>query len=155
MVTECHNIASRMHLKGVSKSPLGACLASMDIGNIDCLALQNLQTPEHSTNRLPKYNLPHLFPDRQRLTSSHPDALRGCGGTGSTQCQPQPLHLLPRSVTRVSSYQNKGTSILWRSHTVKTPGPKISLKPPSSSTATSVVIFDGGPPLMLPSIPFC
>eukprot|EP00983_Pelagomonas_calceolata_P038020 1136639-Pelagomonas_calceolata.AAC.1 len=50
METECHNIASRIFLKGISKGPLGAGLASMDIGIADRLAVQNLQIPEHSTN---------------------------------------------------------------------------------------------------------
>eukprot|EP00983_Pelagomonas_calceolata_P023423 737786-Pelagomonas_calceolata.AAC.1 len=55
MVTELHNIVSRIPLKGVSKGPLGAGLASMGIGSADRLALQNLQIPEHSTNgTLPK-----------------------------------------------------------------------------------------------------
>eukprot|EP00983_Pelagomonas_calceolata_P035391 1106925-Pelagomonas_calceolata.AAC.1 len=48
----------------------------MDIGSADRLALQNLQIPEHSTNRtLPKFILPHRFPEKQRLTSSRPDAI--------------------------------------------------------------------------------
>eukprot|EP00983_Pelagomonas_calceolata_P086556 1156784-Pelagomonas_calceolata.AAC.1 len=42
------------------------------------------------------------------------------------------------SVTLASSFQNGGTFLLWRSNTVKTPGPKISLRPQSSSTTTSV-----------------
>eukprot|EP00983_Pelagomonas_calceolata_P078316 1154231-Pelagomonas_calceolata.AAC.2 len=76
MVTERHNIASRILFKAISKGPLGAGLASMDIGNADRLALQNLQIPEHSTNRiLPNYILPRHFPDKQRLTSSRPDAI--------------------------------------------------------------------------------
>eukprot|EP00983_Pelagomonas_calceolata_P002204 74954-Pelagomonas_calceolata.AAC.2 len=64
MVTGCHNVASRILLKGVNKSPLGACLASMDIGSANRLALQNLQTPGHSTNRtLPKDTFPRRIPD--------------------------------------------------------------------------------------------
>eukprot|EP00967_Tisochrysis_lutea_P117017 scaffold188931_cov14-Tisochrysis_lutea.AAC.1 len=34
MVTECHNVASITLLKGVSKGPLGASRASMDIGSV-------------------------------------------------------------------------------------------------------------------------
>eukprot|EP00983_Pelagomonas_calceolata_P011277 362759-Pelagomonas_calceolata.AAC.1 len=76
MVTERHNIASRMLLKGVSKDPSGTGLASMDIGSADSLALQDLQNPENSTNRsLPKHIFPRRFPDKQRLTSSRPDAI--------------------------------------------------------------------------------
>eukprot|EP00983_Pelagomonas_calceolata_P068275 1149852-Pelagomonas_calceolata.AAC.1 len=106
MVTERHNIASRILLEAISKGPLGAGLASMDIGSAERLTLQNQQIPEHSTNRtLPKYILPYHFPDKQRLTSSCPDAMSvvsmkrvpstnsryplrsrgGAVGTGSTQ----------------------------------------------------------------------
>eukprot|EP00983_Pelagomonas_calceolata_P078557 1154304-Pelagomonas_calceolata.AAC.1 len=97
MVTDRHNIASRILLKAFSKGPLGA---------------------------------------------------------GNTQRQPQPLHLLPRSVTLASSFQERGTYIFWRSNTAKTPGPRISSRPPSNSTATSDPIFQG-PQLKPPSIPFC
>eukprot|EP00983_Pelagomonas_calceolata_P085930 1156657-Pelagomonas_calceolata.AAC.6 len=75
MITKRHNIASRILLKGISKGPLGTGLASMDIGRADRLALQNLQTPEHSTNRsLLKHIFPHCFPDKTRLSYSRPDA---------------------------------------------------------------------------------
>eukprot|EP00983_Pelagomonas_calceolata_P025310 793958-Pelagomonas_calceolata.AAC.1 len=48
----------------------------MDIGSADRLALQNLQIPEHSINRaLPKFIFPRRYPDKQRLTSSRPDAI--------------------------------------------------------------------------------
>eukprot|EP00983_Pelagomonas_calceolata_P067279 1149421-Pelagomonas_calceolata.AAC.10 len=113
MVTERRNIASRILLKRINKGPLGAGLASMDIGSADRLALQNLQIPEHSTNiTLPKY-----------VSLSG-----GAGKTGSTQRQPQPLQLLPNSVTIASLFQDRDTSTLWRSNTVKTPGPRISLR---------------------------
>eukprot|EP00983_Pelagomonas_calceolata_P071224 1151125-Pelagomonas_calceolata.AAC.4 len=76
MVTERYNIASRINLKANSKGPLGAGLASMDIGSADCLILQDLQVPEHSTNRtLTKHIFPQRFPDKDRLTASHPDAI--------------------------------------------------------------------------------
>eukprot|EP00983_Pelagomonas_calceolata_P005333 173752-Pelagomonas_calceolata.AAC.1 len=73
MVTERHKIAYCNLLKGVSRIPLGACLASMDIGSTDRFALQNLQVPGHLTNiTLPKYIFPGRFPDKQRLTSNPP-----------------------------------------------------------------------------------
>eukprot|EP00983_Pelagomonas_calceolata_P120042 1160665-Pelagomonas_calceolata.AAC.1 len=53
MVTERH-IVSRTLLKGISKGPLGSGLASINIGNADRLALQDLRVPEHSTNRKEK-----------------------------------------------------------------------------------------------------
>eukprot|EP00983_Pelagomonas_calceolata_P076907 1153629-Pelagomonas_calceolata.AAC.2 len=62
MVTKRHSIASRILLRGISKGPLGAGLASMDIGSADRFALQKLQIPEHSTNgTLPKYIFPRGF----------------------------------------------------------------------------------------------
>eukprot|EP00983_Pelagomonas_calceolata_P000750 26626-Pelagomonas_calceolata.AAC.1 len=48
----------------------------MDIGSADRLALQNLQSPEHSASRTPPKNIfPRRFPDKKRLTSSRPDAI--------------------------------------------------------------------------------
>eukprot|EP00983_Pelagomonas_calceolata_P051230 1142312-Pelagomonas_calceolata.AAC.2 len=44
-----HNIASRILLKAISKGPLGAGHASMDIGSTDCLTMQSLQIPKLST----------------------------------------------------------------------------------------------------------
>eukprot|EP00983_Pelagomonas_calceolata_P134643 1162078-Pelagomonas_calceolata.AAC.9 len=49
MVTERHNIASRILLKGISKGPLGAGLAYMDISSTNRLAFQDIQIPERST----------------------------------------------------------------------------------------------------------
>ena len=133
MVTERHNIASRILLKAISKGPLGAGIASMDTGSADRLALQDLQIPEHATNRpLPKYFFPRRFPNKDRLKSRRPDALLvvplkgaprsnpcyglrmqgGVGGTGRTQRQPQPDHPLTRLATPVSSTQIGGTSAL-------------------------------------------
>eukprot|EP00983_Pelagomonas_calceolata_P048110 1140923-Pelagomonas_calceolata.AAC.1 len=53
MVTERHNIGSRMLLKAISKIPLGAGLASMDIGTADRLALQDLQISEQQIEPFP------------------------------------------------------------------------------------------------------
>eukprot|EP00983_Pelagomonas_calceolata_P065820 1148755-Pelagomonas_calceolata.AAC.6 len=74
-----------------------------------------------------------------------------CGGIrtmlsqeGTAICGP--LTINASSQTRISlgasrfyssEVQNRGTSISWRSNTVKTPGPRISWRPPSNSTATS------------------
>eukprot|EP00983_Pelagomonas_calceolata_P059480 1145932-Pelagomonas_calceolata.AAC.2 len=38
---------------------------------------------------------------------------------------------------------NQNMSTLWKSNIVKTPGPRTSLRPPSSSTAIYVAIFQG------------
>eukprot|EP00983_Pelagomonas_calceolata_P117943 1160457-Pelagomonas_calceolata.AAC.1 len=45
MKTECHNVAGRMILKALRKSPLGAGLVNMDIGSGDKLVKHNLQIP--------------------------------------------------------------------------------------------------------------
>eukprot|EP00983_Pelagomonas_calceolata_P068777 1150069-Pelagomonas_calceolata.AAC.5 len=60
---------------------------------------------------------------------------------GGIQRKPQP----PASKVRHPSLliPKKGTSILWTSNTVKIQGPRISSRPSSSSTATSVAIFQG------------
>eukprot|EP00983_Pelagomonas_calceolata_P073060 1151991-Pelagomonas_calceolata.AAC.1 len=70
--------------------------------------------------------MPILLCMSTKLVVTRRASVGGAGETGSTQHQPQPLRLLPRSVILVSSFQNRGTSILWRSNTVKTPGPRIS-----------------------------
>eukprot|EP00983_Pelagomonas_calceolata_P081000 1155379-Pelagomonas_calceolata.AAC.1 len=75
MVTEGQNVASRIFLKGVSKGPLRAGLAIMDIGSTGPLALQNLQIPEDSINiTFPSSIFRRCVPGKQRLTSSCPDA---------------------------------------------------------------------------------
>eukprot|EP00983_Pelagomonas_calceolata_P083734 1156222-Pelagomonas_calceolata.AAC.4 len=80
MVTERHNIASRILLKAISKGPLGAGIASMDIGRADRLALQDLQILEHATNRtLPKRIFPRRFPDKVPRPNSR-YLLRSAGG---------------------------------------------------------------------------
>eukprot|EP00983_Pelagomonas_calceolata_P017257 540797-Pelagomonas_calceolata.AAC.1 len=153
MVTDGHNIASGILLKGISKGPLGAGLASMDIGSA-------------------KFVFPRHFPNKDRLTSSRPDTivpmklvprtyprylLRSTGG-----CRGNREHSAPATATPptskvrhpiVSSFHNKGTSILWRSNTVKTPGPRASSNPPSSSTVICVAIFLK-PQVKSPTIPF-
>eukprot|EP00983_Pelagomonas_calceolata_P068207 1149811-Pelagomonas_calceolata.AAC.1 len=126
MVTERHNIAGGILLKGISKDPLGAGLATMDNGSADRLALQ--EPADFWT--LNKYN-----------------PLQG--GAGETGRPPDskvrhPSQLLPeqRHIHFVDV------------NTVKTPGPRISLSPPSSSAVTSVAIFQG-PQLKSPSIMIC
>eukprot|EP00983_Pelagomonas_calceolata_P100326 1158554-Pelagomonas_calceolata.AAC.11 len=75
MVTERHNIVLRILLKAISKGPLGAGIAFMDIGRADRLALQDLQVFGTTNRALPKYIFPRRFPVKDRLTSSRPDAI--------------------------------------------------------------------------------
>eukprot|EP00983_Pelagomonas_calceolata_P069588 1150426-Pelagomonas_calceolata.AAC.3 len=65
MVLERHSIASIILLKCISKGPLGAGLASMDIGSADRLVLQDLQIFDNSTRVLPKYIFPRHFSPRE------------------------------------------------------------------------------------------
>eukprot|EP00983_Pelagomonas_calceolata_P005907 195492-Pelagomonas_calceolata.AAC.1 len=75
MKTERHNVAGRIIIKPINKSPWGAGLVNMDIGSDDSLAQHNLQIPAHASKRIIPPNLfPHNFPKRSRLTSSRPDA---------------------------------------------------------------------------------
>ena len=77
MITERHNIACRLIMKAIGTGSLGGCFVQMDIGSKDRLALQDLQIPEGSTNRIiSKWLFPHHFPPRQRLTCSRPDAVQ-------------------------------------------------------------------------------
>eukprot|EP00983_Pelagomonas_calceolata_P049706 1141633-Pelagomonas_calceolata.AAC.2 len=63
----------------VSKGPFRAGLASMDIGSTDRLALQNLEIPEHLTNKpLPKYIFPRAtLAARFYLNNQNPTCLQG------------------------------------------------------------------------------
>eukprot|EP00983_Pelagomonas_calceolata_P108461 1159461-Pelagomonas_calceolata.AAC.2 len=80
----------------------------MDMSSTDRLASQNLQIPEHATNRhLPKHTFPRRFPDKLRLTS---------WATGSTQRQPKALHLLPRPVTLSLALALKATRLALKLH---------------------------------------
>ncbi len=73
MITERHNIACRLIMKAIEAGFLGRCFVQMDIGS---LALQNLQIPVGSTNgTVPGWLFPCHFPTKQRLTTSHPDAI--------------------------------------------------------------------------------
>eukprot|EP00983_Pelagomonas_calceolata_P113066 1159949-Pelagomonas_calceolata.AAC.1 len=51
MKTEWQIAAGRMIAKTLSKSPRGAGLVKMDIGNDDRLMQHNLQIPAHASNR--------------------------------------------------------------------------------------------------------
>eukprot|EP00983_Pelagomonas_calceolata_P086879 1156849-Pelagomonas_calceolata.AAC.4 len=58
MVTERHNIASRMNLKVVSEGSYGSNLVHMDVGSADRLAQHDPQITEQVSNRA---TLPYLF----------------------------------------------------------------------------------------------
>jgi len=76
MITERHNIACTLIMKAIEAGSLGGCSVQMDIGSKDRLALQNLQIPVGSTNRIvPEWLFPRRSPAKQRLATSRPDAL--------------------------------------------------------------------------------
>eukprot|EP00983_Pelagomonas_calceolata_P000395 13014-Pelagomonas_calceolata.AAC.1 len=76
VVTERHNIASKMILKVVSEGSYGSNLLQMNVGSADHLAQHDMHITEQISNRVIP---PHLFetsiPDRARRTSSRPDAI--------------------------------------------------------------------------------
>eukprot|EP00983_Pelagomonas_calceolata_P039665 1137276-Pelagomonas_calceolata.AAC.1 len=75
MVTERHNIASRMILE-VSKGSYVSNLVHMDVGSADRLAQHNLHITEHVSSRvIPPYLFDPSIPDQVRRTSSCPDAI--------------------------------------------------------------------------------
>jgi len=51
MITERHDVASRLIMKAISTDSLAGCLVHLDAGSTDRLAQQNLQLPEHANNR--------------------------------------------------------------------------------------------------------
>jgi len=76
MITERHNVACRLIMKAISKGSLAGCIIHMDAGSTDRLAQQNLQIPEHASNRtLPSWLFDARLSVRERLTSSRPDAI--------------------------------------------------------------------------------
>ena len=76
MKTERHNIAGRMIMKALSKSPYGAGLINTDVGKNERPAQHNLQLPAHASNRTtPDYLFSRTVSKRSRLTTSRPDAI--------------------------------------------------------------------------------
>jgi len=76
MITERHNVACRLITKAISKGSLARCIIHMVAGSTDRFAQQNLQIPEHASNRTsPIWPFDARLPFRGRLTSSRPDAI--------------------------------------------------------------------------------
>eukprot|EP00983_Pelagomonas_calceolata_P118594 1160523-Pelagomonas_calceolata.AAC.2 len=76
MVTEHHNIASKMILIEVSKGSYGSSLIRMDVGSADRLAQHDLQITEQVSNRvIPPYLFDPSIPDQARRTYCRPDAI--------------------------------------------------------------------------------
>ncbi len=71
----------------------------------------------------------------------HIEVGQGAEGMGGSQRQHQPTSLRPESGTPVTSHPISGTSIFWRSITVKKLGLRTSLKSLTTSTACSVNTF--------------
>jgi len=75
MVTERHNIASRLIIKTLNKGDFGGNIIFTDIGNETRMAQQSLVSPAHVANRtLPQWLLPKLSADELR-SCSRPDAI--------------------------------------------------------------------------------
>ncbi len=75
MVTERHNIASRLITKNLIKGDFGGNIIFTDIGSETRMAQQSLVFPAHVANRtLPLWLLPNLSADKLR-SCSRPDAI--------------------------------------------------------------------------------
>ena len=66
-----------MIFKAISQTDsLGSCFVCMDIGSSERLAMLNLQIPNTAeTRNIPKWLFPPRFSDKNRFTSSRPDAV--------------------------------------------------------------------------------
>jgi hypothetical protein len=64
MITERHNLASRMIFKANSKTgSLGSCVVSVNIGSNERMTMQNLEIPETAESRIvPKWLFPPPTP---------------------------------------------------------------------------------------------
>jgi len=51
MITERHIVACRLNMKAISKGSLAGCIVHVDAVSTDRFAQQNLQIPEHASNR--------------------------------------------------------------------------------------------------------
>jgi len=72
MITERHNVACRLIMKGT----LAGCLVHLNAGSTNRLAQQNLQIPENVNNRtIPSWLFGARLSARDRLTSSRPYAI--------------------------------------------------------------------------------
>eukprot|EP00983_Pelagomonas_calceolata_P031850 999305-Pelagomonas_calceolata.AAC.1 len=102
MVTERHNIASRMVLKVVSEGYYGSNLLQMDVGSADCLAQHDMTITEQISNCvIPPYLFDPSIPDQARRTSSHPDAILVTPRPANPNRQPFPSsHWVLRSMRR-------------------------------------------------------
>ncbi len=76
MITERHNVACRLIKKAISTGSLAACLVLLVAGSTNRLAQQNLQVPGDAYKKtLPSRLFDAHLSARDRLTSSHPDAI--------------------------------------------------------------------------------
>eukprot|EP00983_Pelagomonas_calceolata_P057328 1145028-Pelagomonas_calceolata.AAC.1 len=78
-----------------------------------------------------------------RTNSRYPLRSRGGCGGNREHSAPATATLPAFKVRHPIQLLPEHTSILWRSNTVKTPGPRINWRPQSSSVATPVIIFQG------------
>eukprot|EP00983_Pelagomonas_calceolata_P000587 20172-Pelagomonas_calceolata.AAC.1 len=102
MVTERHNIASRMILKVVSEGSYGTNLLQMDVGSAANLAQHDLHITEQILHRvIPPYLFDPGIPDRARCTSSRPNAILVAPCPANPNRPPSfPSHRVLRSMRR-------------------------------------------------------
>jgi len=76
MITERRNAACRLIMRATSKGSQAGCLVLLDAGSSNHLAQQNLQIPEHASNRtLPSWLFDARLFAREYLTSSLSDTI--------------------------------------------------------------------------------
>eukprot|EP00983_Pelagomonas_calceolata_P043082 1138766-Pelagomonas_calceolata.AAC.1 len=111
MVSERHNIASRMILKVVSGGSYGSYLVHMDVGSADHLAQHDLHITEQVSNRvIPPYLFHPSTSGQARRTSSHPDAIlvTPCPANPN-RTSTSPSHWVLRSMRRIEEVRSSAT----------------------------------------------
>jgi len=127
MITDCHHVACRLMIKAICKGSLAGCL--VHAGSTNRLAQQNLQFPEHASNRTPpSWLFNACLSARDTLTSRCPDAIL-VTPLPTTNPNRQPLLIYARCHTQdnppemyaesTSSMSTRGRYTLLKSNTVK------------------------------------
>eukprot|EP00983_Pelagomonas_calceolata_P060954 1146606-Pelagomonas_calceolata.AAC.1 len=111
MVTERHNITSRMIVTVVSGGSYGSNLIHMDVGSADCLDQHDLHITEQTSNRV---ILPYLFkpsiPDQDRRSSSRPNDILVMPCPANPNIPPTPpSHQVLRSMRRNEEVRSSTT----------------------------------------------
>jgi len=88
MITECHNIASKIIIEALNKGAYGANLVYTDVGSNTKFSDEGLDTAGVANRMLPAWLLP-ILSVLERSSSSHPEGIYS-----SRQPSPVPHSLL-------------------------------------------------------------